>query len=65
MTTNTLFVCEGVNHPALFSENFFTDKPHWIDQAPEELSNRSKDQVLTPLARFINFEGKLIGFCRP
>jgi len=44
--TNTLYVCKGVNHPALFSENFHTDDPYWIDQAPEELSNRSKDQTL-------------------
>ena len=43
--TNTLYVCQGENHPALFSENFHTDEPYWIDQAPEELSDRSKDQV--------------------
>ena len=43
--TNTLYVCNGVDHPALYSENFFTDDPYWIDQAPEELSDRSKDQV--------------------
>lgn len=56
--TNTLYVCKGSNHPALFSENFHTDDPYWIDQAPEELSNRSKDQV-----RIVSESDKeLIGF---
>ena len=44
-TTNTLYVCKGSNHPALYCENFHTEEPYWIDHAPEELSNRSQDQV--------------------
>ena len=46
LKTNTLFVCNGGEHPALYSENFFTLSPYWIDRAPDELSNRSKDQVI-------------------
>ena len=46
VNTNTVYVCSGFTHPALFSENFFTDNPYWIDHAPDELSNRSKDQVI-------------------
>jgi tRNA U34 2-thiouridine synthase MnmA/TrmU len=45
LTTNTVYVCFGEDHPALYSENFFTDNPYWIDQAPDELRDRSKDQV--------------------
>ena len=46
MEKNTVYVCFGEQHPALFCENFFTDDPYWINErAPEELSNRSKDQV--------------------
>ena len=45
-TTNTVYVCKGSNHPALYCENFHTDEPYWIDHAPEELSNRSQDQTL-------------------
>ncbi len=44
--TNTLYVCSGSDHPALYSENFFTDEPYWIDQAPEELRDRANDQTL-------------------
>lgn len=49
MATNTLYVCRGENHPALYSEYFFTESPYWIDQAPDELSNRRKDQVSSNL----------------
>ena len=46
MDSNTVYVCFGQDHPALFCENFFTDDPYWLSgRAPEELSNRSKDQV--------------------
>lgn len=45
MKTNTLYVCMGENHPALYFEYFFTDSPYWIDRAPDELTNRRKDQV--------------------
>ena len=46
VTANQVYVCLGENHPALYCENFFTQQPYWISGAPpEELSDRSKDQV--------------------
>ena len=48
VASNTLYVCFGTDHPALFTEHFHTEKPYWIDQVPDELSNRSKDQVQCP-----------------
>ena len=43
--SNTLYVAFGESHPALFSEHFHTETPYWIDHVPDELSDRSKDQV--------------------
>jgi len=49
MDKNIVYVCVGQDHPALYVQNFFTDNPYWIDEPPEELSNRSKDQVMNQL----------------
>ena len=47
MSKKAVYVCYGETHPALFCENFFTQQPYWISGIPpDELSNRSKDQVL-------------------
>jgi len=46
VNSNTVYVCEWTDHPSLYSENFFTGDAHWIDEAPDELTNRSKDQTL-------------------
>ena len=48
VNSNTVYVCEWTDHPSLYSENFFTGDAHWIDEAPDELTNRSKDQVSIP-----------------
>ncbi|XP_018333111.1 uncharacterized protein LOC108742407 isoform X2 [Agrilus planipennis] len=37
LDTNTIYVAERHNHSALQTELFFTDKPHWIYETPEEL----------------------------
>lgn len=34
------------NFLALYSETFFTGKPHWIDQIPEELTDRKGGRML-------------------
>jgi len=39
---------------ALYSETFFTGKPHWIDQAPDELSERKGGRLLVTLFSFDN-----------
>lgn len=31
----------GTKHPFLYSSLFFTSKPHWIDEKPYELQNKS------------------------
>lgn len=30
----TILVAPGTNHPRLFSDLFYTEKPHWIDRSP-------------------------------
>lgn len=30
----TILVAPGTNHPRLFSDIFYTEKPHWIDRSP-------------------------------
>lgn len=47
VSNNRLYVCQGYDHPSLFSDSFHTDNPYWIDRAPEALLNRSKDQTLS------------------
>ena len=44
--TSTVYVCRGPDHPALYSETFFTGTPHWIDSAPPELTDRQRDRTL-------------------
>jgi tRNA-5-taurinomethyluridine 2-sulfurtransferase len=41
--TGRIHVAADMDHPALFSESFFTAEPHWISGAPEELSMRSRN----------------------
>ena len=43
---STVYVCRGPDHPALFTETFFTGPPHWIDLAPPELTDRQRDRTL-------------------
>lgn len=35
--TRTIFVASGTNHPALYSNVFVTDTPHWICSTPKDL----------------------------
>jgi tRNA U34 2-thiouridine synthase MnmA/TrmU len=39
---NVLRVCHGKDHPALFSEHFFTGDPHWISGQPDDLRHGAK-----------------------
>ncbi|XP_078052844.1 mitochondrial tRNA-specific 2-thiouridylase 1 isoform X2 [Augochlora pura] len=36
--TNTIFVVQGTNHPALYTDLIRTEVPHWISKEPEELN---------------------------
>lgn len=38
VSTNTIYVASGTDHPALWSSELFTDTPHWIDEDQELLS---------------------------
>lgn len=46
VNNKTVLVCFGRDHPALYSETFFTGPPHWIDSAPQELTDRQSDRSL-------------------
>ena len=45
--SNDIQVCSEIDHPALYSESFFTLSPHWISGAPEDLTSRACDNTLT------------------
>ena len=40
--SSEIYVAADMDHPALFAESFFTEAPHWISGAPEELNMRSR-----------------------
>ena len=42
----TVYICNGSDHPALFTETFFTGTPHWIDSAPPDLTDRQRGRIL-------------------
>ena len=52
----TVFVCQGSDHPALYSETFFTGSPHWIDSAPPELTDRQRGRLLVGAAFVANVD---------
>jgi hypothetical protein len=67
----TLYTCRGADHPALYSETFFTGSPHWIDSPPPELTDRQRGRTLVTGGRcyyhnflrvLLNFRRKKIGF---
>lgn len=37
LTTNDIFVVQGTDHPALYTETLFTEEPHWINKPPRTL----------------------------
>lgn len=39
--TQNIYLASGTDHPALFTETFYTDTPHWICSPPTGLSNQS------------------------
>lgn len=45
----TILVAPGTNHPKLFTDLFYTEKPHWIDRSPFTDGNRN---VMTSEFRF-------------
>lgn len=40
--SRVLTVVYGRDHPALYSENFFTSRPHWIERQPDDLRHGDK-----------------------
>lgn len=51
---NEILVASEIDHPALYSDTFFTSSPHWISVHPEELSSAAKDRMLECEFRFQN-----------
>nr|ALS04309.1 mitochondrial tRNA-specific 2-thiouridylase 1 [Acartia pacifica] len=45
-TRNVIQVASDPNHPALYSDSFFTLSPHWISGAPDELLSFSSQKTL-------------------
>ncbi|KAF5275073.1 hypothetical protein FQA39_LY07010 [Lamprigera yunnana] len=37
--TNIIYVAQGTDHPALYTESLYTSQPHWISICPEEIQN--------------------------
>lgn len=52
--TREIIVAKDSNHPALYSENFFTGDPHWISGPPDQLRSRLSDSSLKAEFRFQN-----------
>lgn len=39
LDSQTIQICFGQHHPALYSQHFYTDTPHWIDNPPNDILN--------------------------
>ena len=53
-STNVIQVASEIDHPALYSDSFFTKNPHWISGDPEALSSRASDKTMSCEFRFQN-----------
>ena len=52
--SNDIQVCSEIDHPALYSDSFFTLSPHWISGPPEDLTSRACDNTFACEFRFQN-----------